>query len=222
MPSRALSANRQLRVLVHVASGLRRLCSIAFSKNDASIYVIPYCVGGRYYFGSESMAEKQALATFDFKIQESAELAPKLSIHESGQVHVRIGNITAGPLRMPPLANLRGQHVATVCADTLNGLVEFKSERPVRDCLILDPDAETLSVRLAVYINGLNASFNTPCPRYTNLPAKASGTVHVGFAPLGQEPLGSAESKPGVTVIGGWDPTRPAGSPLNFLFLRGE
>lgn len=212
----------ELRVLVHLDSALRSLSKIVFSRNDASFYLIPYCVGGTYYFGSNSMAEQQAQATFDFTIQESAVRAPKLSIHETGQVHVRVGALTAGPLQIPPLTDLRGQHVATVCADTIKDLVKFISKGPVRDCLILQPDAGTLSVRLAVYVNAIKPLFAASCPRWKKLPTKGSSTVYVGFAPQAQDPLGGGSSKPGVTVIGGWDPTLPPGSKQDFLFLRGQ
>ena len=80
------------------------------------------------------------------------------------------------------------------------------------------------SGRLLIFINGAEPSFDGECPVVltVNRPSIPE-PVHLGIQPLPQEPLGSAESKTGVTVIAGWDPTTAlttAKAPL--LFIRGE
>ena len=44
---------------------------------------------------------------------------------------------------------------------------------------------------------------------------------HFGVKPISQEPLGVA-TKPGITVIAGWDPVLPADAAQDYLYIRGE
>ena len=57
----------------------------------------------------------QSTDTFNFREQIGADSTPKLSIHNSGQVHIYANEqAKAGPVFIPPLDDLRGEHVATV------------------------------------------------------------------------------------------------------------
>jgi len=72
------------------------------------------------------MAEHQVVDTFDFTDQQATDRMPKLSIHESGRVHIRVGDTTVGPVYTPQLATLRGEHIAAVATDVFEGLPVFQ------------------------------------------------------------------------------------------------
>jgi hypothetical protein len=92
---------RELRVLVQHKGTMLRLCKLMFTSGDASIYLVPYASAGHYFLGGHEFAEQERQATFDFTKQLSSKLKqlPKLSLHETGQVHVQVGRDRAGPLR---------------------------------------------------------------------------------------------------------------------------
>lgn len=154
---------RELRVLVSSEGVLRRLCRFAFTNRDASIYLMAHATAGRYFYGDETLEEHAASRTFPYTEQLSSDAVPKVSIHERGQVHVYAdGASRAGPLQIPALPRLRGQHVASVVVDTFAGLARFKG-RPrasgrERD-LIIEVEPGALSGRLAVYVNGSEPRF---------------------------------------------------------------
>lgn len=220
---------RELRLLLEYRRQLYRLCKLAFSAADASIYLIPYAPSGQYYFGGSEIRERKAKETFGFKSQLSSNVAtiPKLSIHEKGQVHAYVGPDRAGPLLVPPLANWRGQHAATVTVDRIAGLSVFQGtprESGARVDFPLFNPADEESARVAIYINGKTPSFAGDCRAHFTLRRPAlTRPLYVGFSGIAQSPLSNEDSKDGVTVIAGWDP-RIFGTTAhaNFLFIRGE
>jgi len=116
---------REVRILILWRNSIRKLCKIAFGSNDASLYLFPYALQGIYYYGSKSLPERQVRLTFDFKNDIFEEHTPKLSIHQTGQVHIYAGSEKAGPLFIPPLTDYTGQHIATVCPDAFESLPIF-------------------------------------------------------------------------------------------------
>ena len=217
---------RAVRILVECEQSLRSVCKIFFTANDASVYLVPYAAHGRYFYGGRSLGEQQVEDTFDFTTQLSSGDVPTLSIHQSGQVHVKVGAVRAGPLHIPQLTKLRGEHVATVCLDVFDGLPEhlgaLEAEGSELDHVI-PVETGVESGRLAMYVNGIEASFRCPQCRLMIRLVRSSlpQPVYIGLAPKAQLPLGSGPRR-GVTVIAGWDPTLPTGAPQDYLYLRGE
>ena len=105
----------RVRVFVDHAGQLRRACDVTVTNTDASIYITPSSRERRYNFGRASIPTGAQSATFSVLGQLEASEDPHVSLHQSGQVHIRTkGGPKAGPLRIPPLQQLRGGHVATV------------------------------------------------------------------------------------------------------------
>jgi hypothetical protein len=88
------------------------------------VYLTPNRAKGlRYYYGSRNMRPGAASDSFDYGNGHDAAGVPKISIHESGRVHIRIANtLVAGPLQIPRLRELEGVHVATVQPDAMDAL----------------------------------------------------------------------------------------------------
>ena len=221
-----MTSVRELRILIKHRGMLRQVCKFAFSRSDASLYLFPYAAQGRYYYGSRSLGEKQAQDTFDFTAGFVEDKVPKLSIHETGQVHIFAGKERAGPLQIPPLETLRGQHVATVVPDAFVALKPFlgvpRESGPELDHVIPADDLVETG-RLAIYVNGAAPAFDAANCRLTlslRRPTLAR-PLNVGIKAIPQAPL-DADTFEGVTVIAGWDPTLPKDAALDFLYVRGR
>lgn len=213
----------EFQLVVQVENEVRRVCKFAFCKSDASIYLIPYAAGGEYFFGGERLPEHKASRSFSFTDQLSTTTAPKVSIHQSGLIHIRVGGEQAGPLSIPPLAQLRGEHVATICVDRFDKLPLFhrtprKSGRAI-DTIIRLPEG-VQSGRFPLYLNGAMPKFKSSniCLCVRLLRPSLRAPLYLGIAPLGQEPVADPKGKQGVTVICGWNPSKPT----DFLYLRGQ
>src|SRR6266487_3062499 len=59
-PVNGLSELRELHILVSHQGVCRRLCKLAFSRTDASIYLFAYARHGNYFCGGRSLLERQA------------------------------------------------------------------------------------------------------------------------------------------------------------------
>jgi hypothetical protein len=99
-----------------------RICKLAFGSQDGSIYLFPYAPGGEYHFGNSSIPSEEEEVSVPFADQESSSVTPKLSLHESGQVHVKAGATVVGPMHCAPLAVLSGEHIATTTISSFAGL----------------------------------------------------------------------------------------------------
>ncbi len=223
-PSQPDANLRAIRILIWHEGQLGRLCKFGFSQNDASLYMLGYGPQGRYHFGTHGFGEHEQSSTFDAREQgQSAEQPPHLSIHESGRVHIRSSSGQAGPLQVPSLSVWTGEHAATVNAVSFAGLAlhnrEPRQTGAERDFVFAMETPEQTSGRLALYINATSPEFATQCKMHFTLWRPTLETpLYVGIAPLNNEPLGP---QPGVTIIGGWDPTTAlTTAPASFLYVN--
>lgn len=170
------------------------------------------------------MPGSEVTVALDCSKQFSTESVPKLSIHETGQVHIQSHAGRSGPLRIPALADLRGQHVASVTVDSFAGLQYH--EGPVRAAgaeidFPLEFAGRSESGRLVVYINGAEPRFVHSCHWWFNLGReRLGGTLYVGVAAKHQEVLRRG-SRGGIVVLGGWNPDTKPEEPLKYLYVRG-
>jgi hypothetical protein len=111
---------------------LRKAAKVIFTRSDASLYLVPYAMNEEYFYGGRTMAAGQTEDTVNFREQIAASANPKLSIHETGQVHVYAsGQPKAGPVQIPPLADYRGEHLATVRWDWIDGMPKMRGKTKV-------------------------------------------------------------------------------------------
>ena len=215
---------RELRLLVRRRGVLLKTCKLVFSNRDASVYLVPYAAGRRYYAGSVQVPEHEVSTTFGYRAGVELRREPKLSIHETGQVHVQAHGSKLAVVNSVPLASLRGEHMATVCLDEFDGLAPFgrapRADGPERDFVFDIPD-QLASGRFAVYINGAAPTFAASCHLTFNLvrPTLPS-PLFVGVRAIPQEKLGDP-GRTGVTVIAGWNPFTRPDQPLDHIYLRG-
>jgi hypothetical protein len=206
---------------------LRRLCTLSFSGRDASLFVSPASVSGVYRCGVCGFPDgetKITLCTDEPDASAEAE-APHLSLHESGQAHVTDGRERVeriGPVRVPPLSEWEGRHALTVIAPTVSTLKTLDS--PPRtsgrnpDFTLRPPGERLHSVRLVLFLNGREPSFDHACQATVTLARPRLATpLYAGISVHEQEPIGEGAA---VTVIGGWDPgVAVTSGPASFLWV---
>jgi hypothetical protein len=124
---------------------------------------------------------------------------------------------------MPALTTLTGEHVASITADHLDGLLPVSGKprtNGTQPDAVLDFAASVESGRVALYINGQEPRFHPAVTAVFTLTRFHLRTpLFVGISVHDQSPLGLA----GVSVVGGWDPAVMASTAsAEYLFLRGE
>lgn len=222
-----MSSIREARLLVHHDGIMRKICKLALSGTDASLYLFPYSLLRRYHFGLRQLDGNQEELSFFYKEDAvSSRRVPKLSIHQTGQVHIRTDEGNVGPLRIPPLSELQGEHVASISVDSFDACPVYHAAPRTKGQTVdipLPRDAAVVSGVIAVYVNGGKKEFLADCPVVVTMQRPSLfRPLFVGFRPRAQEPLGIEDGRHGTTVIAGWDPTLPNTEPNRFLYIRGE
>lgn len=190
-----------------------KVCKLAFSQRDSSLYLFPYATTGEYHFGRNSIPQGEQEATIPFDQQESSNQTPKISIHESGRVHVKAGTRMAGPMFGSPLAELGGEHLATMTSVRFLGLSPLgrapRTEGRAPDVLIPAGNGVE-SGRLVFYANAADPSFVDPCSVTRRLVRSTlDRPLFIGIRFLAQRPLSQDSKARGVVTIAGWDPRNP-------------
>jgi hypothetical protein len=212
------------RLLVEHSGELRKLAKLAVSKSDASLYVVAYGPNRRYYVGQERLPAGKSSLTFrfaDYPCHVGDE--PKLSLHEKGKAHVTAGGrVLAGPIAMPRLTDLRGEHVATVCPDDFDQLPPYgralKTSGREQD-VVIPVEQGVTSGRVILYANAREPRFHGAGVTVFSVPALGGGVLYFG-ARYQAQPLFSESL--GVTLLGGADPLAArADADLEFLVVRG-
>ncbi|TKJ38451.1 hypothetical protein CEE37_13110 [candidate division LCP-89 bacterium B3_LCP] len=211
------------------SSELLKVATLNFKKNDSSLYIIPYARNNSYRIGQKSFAQHDIEATLKFNENETSENIPHLSIHNSGQVHVRIPQLNQiiGPCKIPSFSRLNGEHVASITCDSFDALQieeENKKHKNSQRIAIKIGDNEE-SRRVLICINGNEERFVVEdCYSYFHVKHKPEGLknpVWVGIFSIPQDRLNAPDVEPGVTIISGWDPTDRSVKQEDFLYIRG-
>ena len=221
----AMTNLRELRILVDLGNDLRKIAKLAFSNTDASLYIFPYSPSSQYFYGGRHMDEIEFEDKVTFTEDIFSDQVPKLSIHETGQVHIKAKESIAGPVSISPLSNWKGQHIASVSIDKFSSLPEFRGsvidEGPEIDHVI-PVDELVKSGRLAFYLAGDRAAFEEPNCRMVITVARPTieNPIYIGIQPKAQDLLSDLEFG-GITVLAGWDIHPEPDEGVNYLYIRG-
>lgn len=217
---------KDCRLLVSVDGTTRKICRLLFPTSDASLYLIPYGKTECYTWGQGHFHKGQEMGTFDPAPEAPGFVKVKLSIHESGQVHVKTqpgDEYKAGPLQGSPLWQYRGEHLATVTIDNLQALPaggKSKAKPHSPDVLLKTTDSSK-SRRFVLYANGESSDFDVPThAKVTMNRAGLPAPLHLGITVYEQNGL-VEPPEGGLTIIAGWK--RASGVSLaeeDFLWVR--
>lgn len=214
---------RSARVIIE-RNGVRyRVCTLSWSTKDASLFVAPFSHASDYFGGAHPMAAGETAIQIQFTSGGSLTKSPKLSVHESGQLHVKApdGRIIGGPIHLSHLRGWRGQQVVTVAIDHLDQLPHhqgsLKTSGRSQDIPLGVPDG---SARIAIYLNSAEQSFDDPAQATIGLSrGSLSATLWIGLTAFPTEVL--AEGSAAVSIIAGVDPTNPAAEG-HLLYVRAQ
>lgn len=218
-----------VRLLVRYGGTLRRFFNIAFTAGDASLYLFPYSRSGAYRYGVANMPPGSK-TEINFDQGTYSDKTVKLSLHESGQIHIKVpGRPELGgtsPVRIASLHGQRGGHVATFHATHFAGTADhprrkLKTGEFEHVLQVHDDEAG----RVAVYVNAVEARFDDPCPiRIEMTRPTTMRPVHVGLRYMGHQPQCGPEQGQ-VIALSGPDPlvaTRVGGKLVYSVALTEE
>jgi hypothetical protein len=183
-----------------------KIAKVSFSRQDASLYIVPYGPSGTRRYACAVFPA--GTATMDVQTQ-ACEPDVHLSIHETGRVHVRSRTTEYCRVDIPDLAGFPGKHAATIVAGSLERLASL--DRPVRKAgrrrdLILDQIpgfAEGLAIVL--YANGSEPTFLGPTAAVVQLLRPTlPRPLYLGIGFRRENRLAAAS---GAMVMSGWDRT---------------
>jgi hypothetical protein len=229
MPRAATGSGvREVDILVQFAGAVRRIAKFAFSNSDASLYVM--LIGPHRQFRCGFGHFGRGVETIQVELNEPStgdgQGIPKVSLHQSGQVHVLCGTYRSRPCQVPAIVGFRGVHVATVLAEQLQDLSPFTgriSTSGPRRSIVLDgvPPGVT-GLRLPVYVNGLEPRFGDPCEIVFGLHRPGlDQPLNVGLTVRRSSVRDANGAAGGVVMAVGWDPSSPKlASPTDIMLVR--
>ncbi len=227
---------KSIRLLVEHRNKLLKFCKIGISQSDASIYIIPYAPSGKYYSGTRKLMisnDKNAgyKDKFNYLGQFIGEDAPKVSIHESGQIHIYVGKDRTKALNIPKLHTLKDEHIASVTAVAFSKLLVYSKEPKLtgkdRD-IIIKFGSEVESGRILIFVNGRDGMFSEKGLILTLKRKTLSSPLYYCISPVGQAQLDKDSDEgevttSGVMVISGWNPRMmDLGHNTEYHYLIGE
>lgn len=216
---------RSLRLHFEERDGTFRVVAKAIFGADGSLYLAPYAARDEYWYGVQTTPAGESSLQVKFREQIAASARPKLSVHWSGDVHIYANESPkAGPLKIPPLAEFRGEHIATVQADAVKQLQVYgrtpKITVETADVTFGVP-SDVEAGRILVFANGRENLFQSSHVHFARSVTRSDGeTVWFGFTAAADDALGEPSDR-GVTVLAGFDPRKSEDEDHDFLFLRG-
>jgi hypothetical protein len=144
---------------------------------------------------------------------------PKLSLHESGRVHVQLGGAKSEPVFLSPLSTYRGEHIATIQPDRLEVLPPHMGRLlgggRERD-FVLPLDEQSTSGAIAVYVTAGGPPTVEQSSVLVRLDRSSlPGPLFAEFRPKTKQPLGAG----GMIVLSGFHP-REARDPFLYAYGR--
>jgi len=214
---------REARLIVEYEGSKRKLCKIFFSKRDASIYVQPYWSASSYFSGTKEYSTGQNSITFNFRDNgHETAVCPKLSYHESGYVHLKVGKNVLVKIEAAPIGTIQGEeaHILTLLVDDLGKLPLLSSDlrwKKSKKDLVYIAKNSGKSARVLVYALSGKADQLDSCPLTFHLRRpSASQVTTFGVRVVGQTPVGDGQ----LVMLSGWHPDAAnVDNPAEFIYL---
>jgi hypothetical protein len=194
-----------IRILARRHDHLRRVAKIRWSSRDASIYILPYGPEGTLgHVGVHDAVPPEGSFTFDF-LSQGAGMHPKLSLHQSGQVHATCEGYSTWPVFSAPLFSPGGGHIASIVCLNPEQLPEFATQPRglPRVDVVLDLPSRYTTMHVALFANIVEDRL-PECPiRLRLIRPSMPMPLHIGIQFRGDN---AASDGSGVGVLGGWGP----------------
>lgn len=213
---------REARLIVEYNGSSRKICKVFFTRRDASIYVQPYWPGSTFFSGVQEFNPGQEKITVDFSNGCKTSTCPKLSYHESGRVHLRVGKEKIAEADAAPIGTIQGEeaHILTLLIDDLGKLpllssgFRWKMRKKDFKCIAESPGR---SARVLVYALSGKAEHLDGCALTFHLKRQSSSQLTTfGIRMVGQKPVGNGQ----LIMLSGWHPdAAQVDNPGEFVYL---
>lgn len=212
--------SKQYRHLIQHKNVIKKAFKIGFSKKDSSIYIQPYAPNSQFHCGVSNFKSGETNSIITYPHIPNVIDYLKLSIHESGQVHVKNkeNEIIVGPLQVPNLNTYSGQHIASIDINSIETLTDFKGSRKKNknaEDLIFSLENQEHSMRFAIFANANSSDFTTPLPYGRITLERIFNPMYFAIKPVPQ-PI---KDGGGMTLLAGFNPNQEF-SETDYLYIR--
>lgn len=194
-----------IRIVARRRNRLHKVAKVRWSNTDASIYIWPYGPeGGRGYVGLHDAIPPAGSFTFDFASQ-GAGMNPKLSLHQSGQVHAICAEYSTRPIFSAPLFSPAGGHIASIVCHNPEKLPDLTAQPKglPRADVVLEMPLRFSAMHVVLFANIVESRL-PKCPIQLRLVRSSMPMpLHIGIQFRGDN---VASDGSGVGVLGGWGP----------------
>lgn len=213
---------KKVRFLIFHKGQTRKFFKLVFTE-DLSFLIFPYGPNNEYYYGRKSMPENENKLTFDFAQQHDASKNPKVSIHQSGQVHVEAPEKERiKPMFIPELMSLKNEHIATVGTDNLSVLPKFNINKikisGSEIDTILKVDDEFNNGRWAMFCSGDDKSLPLYRSKLINIDRNES-KIFLYMKFFTEDSLHENFNLGGTFTIAGWRPGAKIEEKEDFIYV---
>lgn len=203
---------------------LHKFARLYWSNQDTSLYISTYTpAGSDVYFGSTTVPPPGVGSeSIDFTSGLVASDAnPKLSLHESGQAHMQVGQLRSKGILGRRLGEGSGGHVATVQTfdvSSLPVLGRSPSTGRVPDLIaVADEEDWWTAPRWLVLAFAEDLDRARGYPLHITMRRRLRPTLHVALKPAASSAPESMKHS-GALIVGGWPLGYPPDAPLRMLY----
>jgi hypothetical protein len=215
----AIITNEGVTVAVKTPSRFKKICKLFFPSKDTSLYIHFYSNTKNYYYGLAHLPAGVNKVDINFKNGRKVGKAPKLSYHESGQVHFKLGEDKESieMVKATPLAQLNDKHIITIHVSDLEAFDDCDVNKKKNYCVI-ELQEDLPDHKLTIYGSTKDISNKYPAGFVLG-----RDRLSIFFGLLHSNPDQPFENPNGFYAISGWDQTASnVETDANLLFLMSD
>jgi|GEM_PF-5444598 len=214
-----IMTNDGVTVAIKTPNSFKKICKLFFTSKDTSLYVHFYSKTKVYYYGLAHFPAGVDKVDIKFKNGRKVSKAPKLSYHESGQVHFKLGEDKESieMVKATPLSRLNDKHIITIHLSDLEAFEECDANKKKTYCVI-ELRENLANHKLTIYGSNQNISNKYPVGFVLG-----RDRINIFFGLLHSNPDQTFVNQNGFYAISGWDHRADTvENELNLLFLMSD
>jgi hypothetical protein len=208
-----------ITVAIKTPRSFKKICKLFFTAKDPSLYIHFYSKTKDYYYGSAHFPAGANKVDIRFKDGRKLNKPPKLSYHESGQVHFKLGEDkeSVEMVHGTPLTRLNNKHIITIHLSDLEVFEECDAKGKRTYCII-ELKEHLINHKLTIYGSSQNISHKFPVGFVLG-----NNRINIFFGLVHSNPNQTFENQNGFYAISGWDDMADnVEREANLLFLMSD
>lgn len=219
--------NSKTLIAVKTPTYQKKICKFFFTGKDTSIYICFYFKAKEYFYGKKEFMSGDKELSFNFTRNKLSKKCPKLSYHESGEVHFKVDNQKESleKVKISPLKDWNGELMATITIKGFNGFEDYYDSKERKD-LIIEFQKDIEGLKLTIWATAGKVELDKFGKRYNF--GFTLGRVNpprlINFGIKVDDQTSYSNNKlSSLTVITGWDKSAvDIGRLTPFLYLHSE